>query len=281
MSAAVRTVRLPDGTEVPALGQGTWMMGEVASHRADEIAAIRAGVDLGLTLIDTAEMYGSGSTEQLLGDALAGLRSQVYLVSKALPDNASRSRLLAACEGSLKRLKTDRIDLYLLHWRGRVPLAETVEAMQRLVEAGKIRAWGVSNLDTVDMVELVDNAGGAACATNQILYNLTRRGPEFDLLPWLAQHGMPMMAYSPVEQGRLLNHPALAAIASRLGVAPVQVALAWVLRDRNVVAIPKAGSVAHVTQNHACLSLTLDADSLAELDRAFPKPTRKTPLALL
>jgi diketogulonate reductase-like aldo/keto reductase len=276
----MKTVALPDGETVPALGQGTWMMGERHDRRDAEIAALRAGVALGMTLIDTAEMYGDGASETLIGEALGDERDQLFLVSKAYPQNASRKRLGAACEASLKRLKTDRLDLYLLHWRGSVPLGETVEAMEALKAAGKIRHWGVSNLDTADMEELVA-AGGQACATDQILYNLTRRGPEHDLLPWLRQRGMPGMAYSPVEQGRLLADPTLARIAGTIGATPAQVALAWVLRRADVIVIPKAGTVAHVEENHAAADLTLSADHLAALDAAFPPPTRRLPLEML
>lgn len=276
----MNSIRFPDGTLVPALGQGTWMMAERPAQRADELAALRAGVELGLTLIDTAEMYADGESERLVGEALRGLREQVFLVSKAYPQNASRQRLPPACEASLKRLGTDRLDLYLLHWRGRVPLAETVEAMESLVAAGKIRRWGVSNLDTVDLQELV-GAGGAACATNQVLYNLTRRGPEHDLLPWLAGRGMPVMAYSPIEQGRLLDNPRLREVAAGLGATPAQVALAWVLRQSHVLAIPKAGSVAHVQENRAAAELHLSASDLAALDVAFPRPGKRPPLEML
>jgi diketogulonate reductase-like aldo/keto reductase len=246
-------IQFPDGTQVPALGQGTWLMAEKPAQRAAEVAALRAGIELGLTLIDTAEMYADGQAEQLVGEAIRGLREQVFLVSKAYPTNASRRRLPLACEASLKRLGTDYLDLYLLHWRGNVPLAETVAAMEQLVAAGKIRRWGVSNLDTADMQELVA-AGGAACATDQILYNLTRRGPEHDLLPWLVDHSMPVMAYSPVEQGRLLSNPRLQQIAKNLSATPAQVALAWVLRQDHILAIPKAGRVAHVQENEQQLT---------------------------
>jgi len=273
-------IRFPDGTQVPALGQGTWNMAEKAANRADEIAALRAGVDLGLTLIDTAEMYADGESERLVGEALRGLREQVFLVSKAYPQNASRDRLPQACEASLKRLGTDRLDLYLLHWRGRVPLAETVEAMEKLVAAGKIRRWGVSNLDTADMQELVA-AEGAACATDQVLYNLTRRGPEHDLLPWLAEQNIPVMAYSPVEQGRLLSNKQLQEVATRLNATPAQVALAWVLRHDQVMAIPKAGRVAHVQENRAAADLHLSASGLAALDASFPRPSKRGPLEML
>ena len=276
----MKTITFPDGTAVPALGQGSWMMAEDPARRADEIAALRAGLDLGLTLIDTAEMYADGESERLVGEAIAGRRDEVFLVSKAYPQNASRDRLPKACEASLERLGTDRLDLYLLHWRGGVPFAETIEAMERLVAAGKILRWGVSNLDTDDMAELID-AGGAACATDQILYNLTRRGPEHDLLPWLAAHAIPVMAYSPVEQGRLVTHPALRALAAEQGATPAQLALAWLLARDAVIAIPKAGSAAHVRDNRAAADLTLDAATLARLDQLFPRPTRPVPLEML
>ncbi|MGI8366186.1 aldo/keto reductase [Sphingomonas paucimobilis] len=276
----MKTIRLPDGTAVPALGQGTWMMAEDRRRRAEEIAALREGVDLGLTLIDTAEMYADGESERLVGEAIEGRRDDIFLVSKAYPQNASRDRLPRACEASLARLGTDRLDLYLLHWRGSVPLAETVEAMERLVEEGKILRWGVSNLDTDDMDELVAS-GGAACATDQILYNLTRRGPEHDLLPWLAERGMPTMAYSPVEQGRLAAHPALHALADELGATPAQVALAWLLAQDDVIAIPKAGRIAHMRDNRAAADLTLDADALTRLDKLFPAPKGRVPLEML
>jgi diketogulonate reductase-like aldo/keto reductase len=276
----MNTIRFPDGTHVPALGQGTWLMAERPAQRAEELAALRAGVDLGLTLIDTAEMYADGESERLVGEALRGLREQVFLVSKAYPHNASRQRLPQACEASLKRLGTDRLDLYLLHWRGRVPLAETVEAMEQLVAAGKIRRWGVSNLDTPDLEELL-TAGGAACATDQVLYNLTRRGPEYDLLPWLADRHLPVMAYSPIEQGRLLANVTLRELAAGLGATPAQVALAWVLRQDHVLTIPKAGSVAHVQENRAAAELHLSASDLAALDAAFPRPTKRRPLEML
>jgi diketogulonate reductase-like aldo/keto reductase len=276
----MNTIRFPDGTHVPALGQGTWMMAERPAQRAAELAALRAGVDLGLTLIDTAEMYADGESERLVGEALRGLREQVFLVSKAYPHNASRQRLPQACEASLKRLGTDRLDLYLLHWRGRVPLAETVEAMEDLVAAGKIRRWGVSNLDTPDLEALL-TVGGAACATDQVLYNLTRRGPEYDLLPWLADRGLPVMAYSPIEQGRLLENVTLRELAAGLGATPAQVALAWVLRQDHVLAIPKAGRVAHVQENRAAADLRLSASDLAALDATFPRPTKRRPLEML
>ncbi len=276
----MKTIRLPDGTTVPALGQGTWMMAEDRRVRSEEIAALRGGIDLGLTLIDTAEMYADGESERLVGAAIQGKRDQVFLVSKAYPQNASHDRLPRACEASLARLGTDRLDLYLLHWRGNVPLGETVEAMERLVDAGKILRWGVSNLDADDMEELVAS-GGDACATDQILYNLTRRGPEHDLLPWLAEHAIPTMAYSPVEQGRLVGHAGLCALADEIGATPAQLALAWLLARDNVIAIPKAGRVAHVRDNRAAADLTLDGSVLDRLDKLFPRPKGRVPLEML
>lgn len=276
----MKTVPLPDGTPVPALGQGTWMMAEDRSKRSAEIAALRAGIDLGMTLIDTAEMYGEGAAEELVGEAIAGVRENIFLVSKAYPHNASRDRLPRSCEASLKRLGTDHLDLYLLHWRGGVPLGETIQAMQRLVAEGKILRWGVSNLDTDDMEELMA-AGGDGCATNQILYNLGRRGPEHDLLPWLTHRNIPVMAYSPVEQGRLIANRKLAQVAAETGATPAQVALAWTMRKGNVISIPKAGSVSHVRDNRAAADLDLGADLLAALDEAFPRPASRSPLEMI
>ncbi|HET9505646.1 MAG TPA: aldo/keto reductase [Hymenobacter sp.] len=276
----MNSISFPDGTQVPALGQGTWMMAEQPAQRASELAALRAGVELGLTLIDTAEMYADGESERLVGEALRGLREQVFLVSKAYPQNASHKRLPQACEASLKRLGTDRLDLYLLHWRGRVPLAETVEAMEKLVEAGKILRWGVSNLDTLDMQELIA-AGGAACATDQVLYNLTRRSPEYDLLPWLLSRSIPVMAYSPIEQGRLLANTRLREVAVGLNATPAQVTLAWVLSQNQVMAIPKAGSVSHVQENRLAADLHLSASDIAALEAAFPRPSKRIPLEML
>ncbi len=276
----MRTVSLPGGERIPSLGQGTWMMGERSDQRHAEIAALRLGVDLGMTLIDTAEMYGDGAAEELVGEALGDVRDKLFLVSKAYPQNASHARLHAACEASLRRLATDRLDLYLLHWRGSVPLGETVEAMEALRTAGKIRRWGVSNLDTSDMGELLA-AGGDGCAVDQILYNLTRRGPEHDLLPWLESHGIAAMAYSPVEQGRLLADQTLRRIAETIGATSAQVALAWTLRRGDVIAIPKAGSVAHVRDNRAAVDLILSDDDMAALDAAFPAPRSRRPLEML
>jgi diketogulonate reductase-like aldo/keto reductase len=276
----MRNIELPGGEQVPCLGQGTWMIGDRKDRRDAEIAALRAGIDLGMTLIDTAEMYGDGASETLVAEAIAGRRDEVFLVSKAYPQNASLARLPRSCEASLRRLGTDRLDLYLLHWRGNVPLAETVEAMRELQRAGKIQHWGVSNLDTNDMQELVD-AGGADCVTDQILYNLTRRGPEHDLLPWLDAHGIAVMAYSPVEQGGLPGNRKLEALASNLGVTAAQLALAWVLRQPGMIAIPKASTVDHVRENRAAADLALDEAILAQLDAVFPTPSERRPLEML
>ena len=276
----MKTVLLPDGEKVPALGQGTWMMGERRDRREAEVAALRKGVELGMMLIDTAEMYGDGAAETLISEALGAVRDSLFLVSKAYPQNASRKRLPRACEASLKRLGTDRIDLYLLHWRGSVPFGETIEAMEALKSAGKVRHWGVSNLDMDDMEELVA-AGGDACATDQILYNLTRRGPEHELLPWLRHHAMPIMAYSPVEQGRLLAQPGLVGVAEQMNATPAQIALAWTMHHDGVIAIPKAGSVEHVRENRAAADLVLPKTILAELDEAFPRPRDRRPLEML
>lgn len=267
--------------DMPRLGQGTWNMGDNRARRADEIAALRTGIELGMTLIDTAEMYGDGRSETLVGEALAGLREKVFVVTKVLPSNASRKGVTRSCEASLKRLQTDRVDLYLLHWSSSYPLEQTVRGFEDLVTAGKIRAWGVSNLDLAEMNQLVALPGGKACATNQVLYNLTRRGIEFDLLPWSQQRGMPVMAYSPVEQGRLLGHQGLQRVAQKLVATPAQVALAWVLRQEGVVAIPKAGTALHVRENRAALDLRLSVQDLAALDRDFTPPGAPQPLEML
>lgn len=274
----MKTVRMRTGQRVSALGQGTWNMGEKKKDRAEEIAALRLGVELGLSLIDTAEMYGDGRSEELIAEAIDGQRQQVFLVSKVLPDHATRQGTIKACEGSLRRLKTDWIDLYLLHWREDIPLEETLAGFESLVQEGKIRHWGVSNFDVADMEELLDLRGGSNVTTNQVLYNLTRRGIEYDLLPWCRERQVPIMAYSPIEQGRLLKKSALKQIASRHGVTPSQVALAWVLRHDVVIAIPKAAKSQHVRENHAALKLRLSKQDLSELDHAFPPPTKKVTL---
>ncbi len=277
-----RRVRLPDGEQVPALGQGTWRMAEGHHSEAEEIAALRLGIELGMTLIDTAEMYADGRSEEVVGKAIAGLRDRVFLVSKVYPHNATKRGTAVACERSLKRLGTDRIDLYLLHWRGSAPLTETVAEFEKLRTAGKIRHWGVSNLDLDDMEELMDAAVGTACATDQVLYNPEHRGIEFDLLPWCAERGMPVMAYSPVGQaGRLLRSAALVSVAKRHQVTPAQVAIAWSLRHAHVISIPKAGSEAHVRENAAAASLQLTEADLKEVDAAFPPPKRKQSLGML
>jgi diketogulonate reductase-like aldo/keto reductase len=263
------------------LGQGTWRMGEVGARRAEEVAALRLGLDLGLTLIDTAEMYADGAAERVVAEAIAGRRDEVFLVSKVLPENASRRGTVSACERSLRRLGTDTLDLYLLHWRGSEPLVETLAGFEDLVAAGKIRRWGVSNFDIADMRELADLRAVGDCAANQILYNLSRRGPEFDLAPWCAEHNVPVMAYSPVEQGRLLRNPALRRLAAEKGVGVAQLAIAFVLSRPGTVAIPKSSTSAHVRENAAALGLTLDAQDLAQLDALFPPPRRAEPLAML
>ncbi|WP_454018262.1 aldo/keto reductase [Azospirillum sp. Marseille-Q6669] len=277
----IPTTRLPSGTAVPVLGQGTWYMGEDSRDRAREAAALRLGLDLGMTLIDTAEMYADGGAEEVVGEAIAGRRDEVFLVSKVLPMNASRRGTVAACERSLKRLRTDRIDLYLLHWRGSHDFSETIEAFDTLMRDGKIGQWGVSNLDLQDMEELVGTPGGEGVQTNQLLYNLTRRGIEYDLQPWCRGRGIPIMAYSPIEQGRMLRHPQLRRVADRHGATPAQVGLAWLLRQDGVIAIPKASDPAHVRDNRAAADLRLDEQDLADLDRAFPPPRGPRPLEML
>ena len=279
-SATMPTIQLPSGEAIPVLGQGTWGMAEGARPRADEVATLRAGIELGMTLIDTAEMYAAGAAEELTGEAIAGSRDEVFLVGKVLPSNATRDGTIAACERSLRRLATDRLDLYLLHWRGGTPLAETLDAFAALAGDGKIRHWGVSNLDSSDLEELVRLPGGGAVATDQVLFNLTRRGIEHDLLPWCRERGVAVMAYSPIEQGRMLGDPGLEGVASRHEATPAQVALAW-LRQQGVCAIPKASTVEHVRENRAALELRLTAEDLAELDAAFPPPNGPRPLEIL
>ena len=276
----MRTVGLPGGDEVVALGQGTWRMGERRAARKDEVAALRHGIACGMTLIDTAEMYGSGGAEKVVGDAIRGQRDAVYLVSKVLPSNAGRKRMARACEKSLKCLGTDYLDLYLLHWRSGVPLDEVVEGFLALQEAGKIRRFGVSNFDTDDMEELWETPSGQGCQTNQILYNLSRRWPEAALMDWSRRHSQPLMIYSPLEQGRLPEGGALGAIAAERGVTPMQVALAWTLRHEDMFVVPKASRIAHVDENLGALDITLTDDELAALDTAFPPPAGDAPLEL-
>ncbi|TJW83624.1 MAG: aldo/keto reductase, partial [Mesorhizobium sp.] len=260
MPSTIRTTTLPSGEAVPVLGQGTWRMGEDARRHAEEVNALKLGLDLGMTLIDTAEMYASGGAEEVVADAIAGRRDEVFLVSKVLPSNASRTGVPAACEASLRHLRTDRIDLYLLHWPGSVPLAETVEAFEALKKAGKIRHWGVSNFDTHEIEELVSLPAGDSVQTNQILYNLSQRGPEFDLAPWSRQRGIPLMAYSPVDQGELARNGSLGAIASRHDATAAQIALAWVMAQDGVIAIPKASKQEHIRQNVAALDIELASE---------------------
>jgi diketogulonate reductase-like aldo/keto reductase len=281
MSDTVRTATLPAGETLPVLGLGTWKMGEDRRRRGEEIAALRLGVELGMTLLDTAEMYGAGGAEEVVGEAFRGRRDEIFLVSKVLPSNASRQGTIRACEASLGRLGTDRIDLYLLHWRGSVPLAETVAGFEALKKAGKIRHWGVSNFDAGDMAELAGTAGGAGVQANQVLYNLSSRGIEWDLLAESEAAGIPVMAYSPVGQGDLAGDPRLGEIARRHGTSAAGVALAWVLRRPGIVAIPKAVRPEHVRQNRAALDIALTEADLAELDAAFPPPRRKRPLAII
>jgi diketogulonate reductase-like aldo/keto reductase len=272
-------VTLPSGEKVPQLGQGTWHMGEGGRRRGEEVAALKLGLDLGMTLIDTAELYADA--ELVVAEAIKGRRDECFIVTKVLPENSTRARTIAACERSLKRLSTDRIDLYLLHWRGRPRLEETLSAFEELVRAGSIRYWGVSNFDVGDMEELFALPGGDACAANQVLYNLRRRGIEAGLLPWCRARGVPIQAYSPIEQGRLLRDRVLTSVAIRHRATTAQIALAWVLRQPDMMVIPKAATLEHVRENRAALDIELTAQDLAELDRAFPPPRAPRPLELL
>ncbi len=281
MHDPIPTVPLPSGITVPALGQGTWNMGENTARAKEEIASLRAGLDLGMTLLDTAEMYANGGSEEIVGRAIEGRRDEVFLVSKVYPHNASRKGTIEACERSLKRMKTDRIDLYLLHWRGEYPLAETVAAFESLRAAGKIGAWGVSNFDVDDMEELFAVPNGRNVAANQVLYNLVRRGIEYDVLPWCQERNIPIMAYSPIEQGRLLHHPDLIHIAKTYQATPAQVALAFLLERDGVIAIPKSSNTQRVAENRDAVSLDISDEDWATLDAAFPPPSRKKPLEML
>ena len=278
---SIPTCRLPDGTAVARLGIGTWHMGERRAARAAEVAAVRLAIDLGMTLIDTAEMYGEGGAEEVVGEAIRGQRERVFVVSKFYPHHASRKKLLAACDATRTRLKIDTLDLYLYHWRGNVQLAETVDALDSLVSAGAIARWGVSNFDVGDMEELLAIAGGERVAVNQVLYNPARRGPEFALMPLLASRGIVTMGYSPVDEGRLLRHKGLTALAARVGVSAAQLAIAWLLRRQDVIAIPKAVAPAHVRENRGAADLALDAATLAEIDHLFPPPSRREPLEMI
>jgi diketogulonate reductase-like aldo/keto reductase len=275
----MKPVVLPAGERVPAFGMGTWYMGDDPARRPAEVAALRFGLDAGVRLIDTAEMYGEGGAEEVVGEAIAGRRDEVFVVSKVYPHNASRKGVAAACERSLRRLKTDRIDLYLLHWRGNVPFADTIAGFEVLRSAGKIRHWGVSNLDTGDMEELWSASG--AVQADQLLYNLTRRGIEWELLPWLRARRIPLMAYSPIEQARLLKNRALVDFAKRHDMTAAQAALAWLLANDDVVVIPKASNPDHLKENLGALQIKLTAAQLAELDRAFAPPQGPSALEML
>ncbi|MDB5801124.1 MAG: Aldo/keto reductase [Rhodocyclales bacterium] len=277
----MKTVKLPSGENVPALGMGTWNIGNSGAQRAEEIATLQLGLAMGLRLIDTAEMYGEGDSETLIGEAIAGRREDVFLVSKVYPHNASRRGTVAACERSLRRLRTDRIDLYLLHWRDNVALAETLDAFARLQEDGKIRYFGVSNFDVTDMEELFALPQGVNIATDQVLYNLMRRGIEWDLLPWCRQRGIPLMAYSPIEQARLISNPRLADFAQRHGMTPAQAALSWLLAKDDVIAIPKTGHRKRLRENMLALEHPLTAEQMAELEALFPPPKVARPLEML
>lgn len=277
----MKSVVLPSHKKVPALGQGTWQMAESGAGRQQAIAALQLGVDLGMTLVDTAEMYGEGAVEELVGEAIAGRRDQVFLVSKVYPHNASRERMVAACTRSLKRLRTDRVDLYLLHWPGSVPIDETLETFMRLKDEGKILDYGISNFDARGLQRVWSRPGGAGLVTNQVLYNLSERGIEWDLLPWCRERKLPLMAYTPLGQGAFLAGRVLARVASRHGVTPAQIVLAWLLRQDGVIAIPKAGSAAHVRENRKAAEIELTDEDLRDLDAGFPAPTGPTPLAVL
>lgn len=281
-----RHITLKDGTVLPAIGQGTWNMGDDSSRRQEEIDALKYGVELGMTVIDTAEMYGEGRSELLVGEAIQGMRDQVFLVSKVYPHNAGGDSLIRSCENSLNRLGTDVLDLYLLHWRGRIPLEETIKGMEKLVQEGKIRRWGVSNLDTKDMQEMMKLPNSDHCATNQVLYHLGSRGIEVDLLPWQKEQGMPIMAYSPLAQAGslrsgLTTDATVQQIAEQHGVHPFQVLLAWCIRDGNVLAIPKASSRSHVESNAQAAELVLSEAEIAQLDQAFPAPDHKVSLDII
>ena len=280
MNPPIPAVALSDGTEVPALGLGTWHMGESVRRRASEVAALAAGIALGMTLIDTAEMYGDGGAEEAVGDAIAGRRDQVFVVSKVYPHNAGARSAIAACERSLRRLRTDRLDLYLLHWRGSIPLAETVGAFERLRHQGKILRWGVSNFDVDDLVELLALPEGRRCAANQVLWHLGERGAEWALAPLCRSHRIPLIAYCPLGEGALMQDRRLLAIARGIDAAPAQLALAWLI-GRGAIAIPKSGNVEHLRENRSAASLQLSPSTLAAIDAAFPPPAGATSLSVI
>jgi len=277
----MKYIALPAGPKVPSLGLGTWNMGDDPTRRAEEMAALRVGIDLGMTLIDTAEMYGEGKSEELVGEAIRGKRDEVFLVTKIYPHNASRKGTPAACERSLKRLGVDTVDLYLLHWRGSIPLSETLDAFAKLQSEGKIQGFGVSNFDTADLEECWDLKHGREIRANQILYNLGRRSVEYDLLPWCRKQSLPVMAYSPVEQGRLLGQETLQKFAKARNATAAQIALAWLLLQEGVIAIPKAGTSEHVQENRKAMDLKLDDDDIRQLETLFPRPKERKPLEML
>lgn len=278
---------LQNNIKVPRLGQGTWFMGEQKSKEDDEIASLQLGIELGMTLIDTAEMYGSGAAERLIGKAIEKLdRSKLFIVSKVYPHNAGKCNMFNSCENSLKRLKTDYLDLYLLHWRGSIPLSETIECMEELVVQGKIRSWGISNFDTADMKELWSLPKGKNCAVNQVLYHLGSRGIEYDLVPWMKEHNIPVMAYSPLAQGGtlrrgLLNHKTVKEIAQNKGITPTQVLLGFVLSHDDMIAIPKAGTPQHTEENAKVAHISFTSEEIKVLDKAFPSPNYKTHLDII
>jgi diketogulonate reductase-like aldo/keto reductase len=280
-TVTIRSTQLPSGELIPVLGQGTWELGENPAERAEELRTLRLGLELGMTLIDTAEMYGDGASEELVAEAIDGRRDEVFLVSKVLPANASRHGTIEACERSLERLRTDRLDMYLLHWRGSLPLAGTIEAFGELLDAGKIRHWGVSNFDAIDLAEALTVAGGDGVETDQVLYNLAHRGIELDLLPWCRDRSIPLMAYSPIDRGSLVGNDVVVEIAKKHGASPAQIALAWVLRQDDVCAIPKASIHEHVRENRGALDLELDPEELKLLDQEFPPPREPQPLEMI
>ena len=276
----MKKLQMPSGREIPLLGQGTWRMGEKASQKKAEIDALRLGLDLGMSLIDTAEMYGEGGAEKVVAEAISGRRDEIFLVSKVYPFNASYRGVISACDRSLSRLKTNYLDLYLLHWRGSVPLSETLRGLQHLQQAGKILDYGVSNFDLDDMEEAMSLSGGNDIAANQVLYNLMRRGIEWDLLPWCKKRNIPIMAYSPVEQKAFVNHSQLKAISSRHKATTTQIALSWLLHQDNIIAIPKATNPKHIKENHAAWNIKLTEEDIIEIDRVFEPPSRKMSLAI-
>jgi diketogulonate reductase-like aldo/keto reductase len=281
-----RVLTLPDGTVLPSIGQGTWRMGEDPRMKEKEIKALQLGLDLGMKVIDTAEMYADGASERIVREAIKGRRDEVFLVSKAYPFHAGLDRIEEACDASLRRLGTDYLDLYLLHWRGSVPLEETVEGMERLRSKGKIKRWGVSNFDTADMEELWHAPNGDHCQVNQVLYHLGSRGIDYDLVPWQREHNRPIMAYSPLAQGgtlrkQLFTEPVMWELADRYNAEPLQIALAWVIRSNQCLAIPKAVQEEHVIANAEAVGIDLTEEDLNKIDRVFPKPMKKMPLDII